>query len=299
VAADQRQTEVAVAKHSQEAAARRRIEKLGKLDPNPLLPGGDPKDPRLALDFAENQDLPALLPESYYFRRFVSLRDALQAYRAESPDPGHIDRAAAEKVPCRKRAINSVLAALGHYPFNYPAAEKVLLSWCRARLPASETWEAAAESRDPEVRTAVELWVIVFPLIWAYGDPRQFFQDEVEKRYPSAFERLPGTLGELLHTWGYGVLLNPRVRQAMDALSRKHSSGDLLYALAEAEGRRAFRDLGRMRTRDKERLRDEYMALPKARGVRARWIRDKANESGRAAASIERYVRPSSVRRRS
>lgn len=288
-----------MAKHSQEADARRQVEKLEKLDPNPLLPGGDPDDPRLALDFSENRDLPAFPPESYYFRRFVSLRDALQAYRAESPDPRSDDRAAAEMVPFRKQAIDSVLAALGTYPFNYPAAEEALLRWSRARLPASESLDAAAGARDPEVRTAAELWMFIFPLIWAYRDPKQFFQDEVEKCYSSDFERLPETLGRILHTWGYGVLLNPKVREAMDALSRKHSSEDLLYALAEAEGRRAFRDLGRKITRDKEQLREEYRALPKGRGVRARWIREKANESGVAAESVERYIRPSSARRRS
>lgn len=287
-----------MAKHSQEADARRRVEKLEKLDPNPLLPGGDPDDPRLALDFSENRDLPAFPPESYYFRRFVSLRDALRAYRAESPDARPDDRAAAVTVPFRKQAIDSVLAALGTYPFNYPAAEEVLLSWCRARLPVSESLNAAAESRDPEVRTAAELWMFIFPLIWAYRDPKQFFQDEVEKCYPSDFERLPGTLGRILHTWGYGVLLNPKVREAMDALSRKQSSGDLLYALAEAEGRRAFRDLGPLLKVDYVALRREYAAVSTARGARAKWKRAKAKELDIEPSSLARYLSPSFGKKR-
>ena len=214
----------------------------------------------------------------------------------------------------RKEVGGEILRALGHYPFDYSAARLVIQAWCDESLRATGQDPHARESDDPRDLVRYQLSEVIDPLLVAYEDPRRFFLEvlpEIELwRFTEEHFRGVWHLGtwtdgrpvwpftdlaELLHRWGYGVLLNPDVRAIFEKAA---SESTFSLVLAQAEGKRAFLDVGPPLKVDYGALRREYAAIPTARGARAKWKRARAKELDIEPSSLARYLSPSFGKKR-
>lgn len=216
-----------------------------------------------------NRRLPASPPTAYFLRRYASLWDALCAWRVDVTARGEATKEQLAMVPPKKEAATKILAGLRepnesgrafalktgkNSPTrrdNYEAAKRELMAWCeKARRDAgmSEDDALPPDHPEPRVRVAWEMLKWMHPLLLAYSNPRQFFAEIApgldsnrlfnrEKLMPNGLLSR-SALALVLHTWGYGALLNPEVRRAFDAAD----SGTLSDVLAEAEGKEAFRE---------------------------------------------------------
>lgn len=209
----------------------------------------------------------------------------------------------------RKQVGGEILRALGHYPFNYSAAHLAIQAWRDASLKATGQGEHSPDSDDPRDLVRSQLKKVIEPLLTAYEKPSQFFREMLPdfEVYVFSEENFRGhwhlgswtdgrpvwpftDLAELLHRWGYGVLLNPEVRAIFEKAA---SEPTFSLVLAQAEGRRAFLDVGPPLKVDYGALRREYAAIPRGKGERAKWKLAKAKELDVKPHSLERYLRPS------
>jgi hypothetical protein len=209
----------------------------------------------------------------------------------------------------RKEVGDEILKALGNYPFDYSAARLVLSTWCGEPSKPTGPSSSSRDSVDPRELVRHQLSEVIDPLLVAYEDPRRFFVEvlpEIELwRFTEGNFRGVWHLGtwkdgrpvwpftdlaDLLHRWGYGVLLNPDVRAIFEKAALEPTFS---LVLAQAEGKRAFLDVGPRPKVDYEALRREYAAIPRGKGERAKWKLAKAKELAVKPHSLDRYLRPS------
>lgn len=214
----------------------------------------------------------------------------------------------------REELSREVLTALGPFPFDYGAARTSVAKWRTSTLADLGYDEFAFSSAEPRNHVGLDVDLTITPLIDLYENPRRFFLDVLPNLEHASFreEHLRGFdhlgsltngaplwpfkhLAECLHQWGYGLLLNPAFREIFEKASAEPTFG---LILAQAEGRQAFKDLGRTSAIDREALRAEYQALPRGSGDRARWLREKPMQLGIPPQSLERLIRPSAARKR-
>jgi hypothetical protein len=164
-------------------------------------------------------------PFPWFLRRFVefeSIADALGdfGFYRSKPADGSLGT-------IRRRIATELLRALGHAPFDYGAARRVLSHWVKQR---SEQGALAHRGLRGDLTELGELFR-------AYEDPREYFT----KRAPQYSEwsiRTPAGLGDTLWFFGVGAFCNSDFRRAFEECSPE----ELLEVFARAEGRRIYRD---------------------------------------------------------
>jgi hypothetical protein len=190
------------------------------------------------MDYRKFRCVPASPPVAKFLRRYVTLREALLRFRAESP------KRRPNMKPFIKEGCSAALAGLGSYPWNYEAAERSLHEWYLSVLrangfPEEQPRPSFADPR-PQVAAAAELRVYIAELIIAYADPHRFFQTVAPERHPDDFNAtiLSTRLGRTLWRWGFGALLNDDVRRAFDSAT----PSQMIEILGFAEGRERYRE---------------------------------------------------------
>ena len=202
----------------------------------------------MAEDFEDGGDSDYYLPRTpaqvvaRLFRTYESFENALKLYASEGieadlPDlPRAVRRKGGWGRAERERGVQIVLDALaGSAPSQY---EDALLAFCQL---------------IKQQQLATEIKAIILPLGQAYSDPAHFFQEVAPILDPPAFDpaRIGSTVSEersdlprTLHTWGFGALLNPVVRDAFLRVGPKLQNA----AIDAAQRRKAVRE-GRPATR--------------------------------------------------
>ena len=209
--------------------------------------------------------------------------------------------------PVRANVTRSILDALGPFPFDYPSARAALEEWCTEALRDLRSERFTLDfSEDLRHNVGRGLRWTISPLIDAFENPRRFFSEVLPPLEPSDFdeERLRGTwhslrrndggpiwpytpLADALHRWGFGLLLNEKVRAVFEKASQEPTFS---LVLAQAEGREAFRDLGRTPRTDLN-LEVELRSYEAAgRGHRDEWMGSRAEQLGIAATTLRRYL---------
>jgi len=209
----------------------------------------------------------------------------------------------------RKEAGGAILRALGHYPFDYSAAHLVIQARRDESLKATGLDQHSLDSDDPRDLVRFQLTRVIDPLLTAYENPSRFFREMLPdiELYVFSEENFRGhwhlgtwkdgrpvwpftNLADLLHRWGYGVLLNPEVKAIFEKAAAEPTFS---LILAQAEGKRAFLDVGPSPKVDCLALRREYAKIPSGKGARAKWKATKAKELGVKPSTVDRYLRPS------
>jgi hypothetical protein len=262
-----------MAKRSQSASTGRYVKKVREFfseHPRARVPTG------FGQDYSFRRELPVSPPTAYYLRRYSSFWDSLKAFRADRPEKSRTeDPAAWAMVPYRQDAADRLLTALrertprqveadvciqsgdrrdssvepGARRDNYEAAERALLEWCEEafREPGiPEDQVPGPGHQDPRARVAWEIRYWLHPLLWAYANPKVFFNEvapqidsnqlfDSKKLMPDHPFISHGCLAAVLHTWGYGALLNDAVRIAFEEAAKRPE--ELSEILADAEGK--------------------------------------------------------------
>ena len=245
------------------------------------------------------------------WERGVTVRDQLDAISNDLGDVMRKSRVIRQHLTREERkAVGAkILRALGEYPFDYSAARSALRDWCDESLKATGQDQLSLDSDDPRDLVRYQLTKVIEPLLTAYENPNRFFREILPdlESYVLSEENFRGhwhlgtwtdgrpvwpftDLAELLHRWGYGVLLNPEVRAIFEKAA---SEPTFSLVLAQAEGKGAFLDVGPPLKVDYGALRREYAAIPRGKGERAKWKIVKAQELDVKPHSLDRYLRPS------
>jgi hypothetical protein len=185
------------------------------------FPDGTRPKQSVPIDFRFHQDWPWHPIYLRRFRRFFSLVDALGDYSRRHPSRTPLSR-------LRRDLAFEMATALAEWPFDYTAANKVLNNWRK---------RAQGQQARKQWRQLLGDFGELQTLISAYGAPRRFFENTAPM-FPEFQFGTPEALGNLLWMFGFGALLNPDVRAAIDSCSDE----DIIEVLARAEGREAFRD---------------------------------------------------------
>jgi hypothetical protein len=165
-----------------------------------------------------------------YFTRYTSPRDALHAWRSDTPkrtklSPARQIRRLSElgkqlredvsaedawgleleaehlrrwqQEPLKKRTLGRIIAAFETEPGGFRRASEVLFDCVlelrsAARIEDEEAgnWEALRHP-DPRVRVAYELETGVWPLLLAFENPLVFFRDFAPQLHPDDFPAMP------------------------------------------------------------------------------------------------------------
>jgi hypothetical protein len=192
-------------------------------------------------------------------------KDAADRILAALEEPPERARALCEKTEFVARFFGgsreACLAGVKSLRDNYDAAATAIESFCiEAKRNAGEDPTKPVKWRSPEkiggnplpenprLRVAWELESDVSPLLEAYRDPAGFFREVAPRYWPSDFAPAVigpftdpfeiGQLGETLHTWGVGALLNPNVRAAFDGGSPEK----LMEILAWSDAKDCYRE---------------------------------------------------------
>lgn len=250
------------------------------------------------------------------WERVVTVRDQIAAILDDLGDVMRKSRVVRQHLTREERkAVGAkILRALGEYPFDYSAARSILRDGWDESLKATGQEQLSLDSDDPRDLVRYQLTKVIEPLLTAYENPNRFFREILPdlELYVLSEENFRGhwhlgtwtdgrpvwpftPLAELLHRWGYGVLLNPDVKAIFEKAAAESTFS---LVLAQAEGKRAFRDVGPLLKVDYVALRREYAAVSTARGARAKWKRAKAKELDIEPSSLARYLSPSFGKKR-
>jgi len=252
---------------------------------------------------------PASPPTAYLLSRYANLYDALSAFAVDHSGIPHD----MEAVKYARKGLRMMILALGAHRTNYAEAEKVFFRWRRDTLRRVGAQDVSPNHADARVRAVWEIEYWIHPLIFVYGDPRRFFSEVIPPRESNRlFDRETlftaygdvdaRRLGEVLSTWGFGAVLNPNVREALEAASPKA----LNEALAVAESRGIYVEGRKKGARDKTARKSSVDNLETKRSVyeTADQIEERTGESQgavkRSVAIVARREgrKPSAIRRR-
>jgi hypothetical protein len=269
-------------------------------------------------DFSFNRELPASPPTAHYLRRNVSFWDAMKEVHAHRPArTKEQDPRAWEMLPFIRKAAETVLTALGERRDDLKAARAALHGWCDRAVQEAALGPGDAPSREhpsPAVRAAWTFQFWLEPLLTAYENPRRFFCEVAPQIDPNRlFDPVGLTqpafseyrLGGVLHTWGYGALLNPEVRAAFDQAAENPERFARVVGWAEGrgsyvEGRKPGQRDSKQRKphvdntgtkarvlKEADRFEERYLT---GWGSVAHGVRVVAEQEGRTASAIRRRM---------